>query len=75
MTWAGLDHSDYSTHQNQLILQDSSLSAAPTSRLYRSQGENALAQDMLLGQSNLDFVELLLKGADPNAQDHLGIYR
>jgi ankyrin repeat protein len=59
------DPFDYSTHVNQLILQNSLLNTAPTSTL------TPLHKACSSGNvTNLDFVEYLLdKGADPNAQD------
>jgi hypothetical protein len=69
------DSSDYPTHVNQLIL----------AKQLTKHGANVNAVTIPLGEmplhhaccasvvTNLDFVELLLKkGADPNAQDHLG---
>jgi hypothetical protein len=62
------DPSDYSTHENQLILAKQLI----------ENGANVNAVSNTSGETpgvvtNLDFIQLLLKeGADPNVQDHLG---
>jgi hypothetical protein len=72
---AGLaDHSDYCTHENQLILakhlieHGADVNATSSSRTplhMACNGRNV---------TNLDFIQLLLKeGADPNIQDHGGM--
>jgi hypothetical protein len=70
-----VDHSDYSTHKNQLILAKQLIKGgadvkASTNPHGRTPLHNACYGDFV---TNLDFVELLLKkGADPNAQDSSG---
>jgi hypothetical protein len=68
--------SDYSTHENQLILakqlieHGANVNAVSTPQR-KTPLHNACYSDNV---TNLDFVELLMEGgADPNAQDHLGV--
>jgi hypothetical protein len=69
------DPSDYSTHENQLILakqliENGANVNAVSIPLYITPLHRACYAGSV---TNLDFVELLLKkDADPNAQDHLG---
>jgi ankyrin repeat protein len=67
------DPSDYSTHENQLILAKQLIAhGANVNAVTRPEGETPLHSACHgCNVTNLDFVELLLKeGADPNAQDH-----
>jgi hypothetical protein len=70
------DPSDYTTHENQLILAEQLIEdGANVNAVSIPQGRtplhNACSSDNV---TNLDFVELLLEGsADSNAQDHLGL--
>jgi hypothetical protein len=69
------DTSDYTTHENQLILAKQLIEhGANVNAVSIPQGETPLHHACHGGVvTNLDFVELLLKeGADPNAQDHMG---
>ena len=70
------DPRDYSTHKNQLIFAKQLIKhGANVNALTRPEGTSPL-HNACCGRvvTNLDFVELLLKkGADPNAQDHLGL--
>ncbi len=70
------DPSDYSTHENQLILAKQLIEhGANVNAVSIPQGSTPLHAAGFWGNvTNLDFVELLLeKGADPNAQDHQGM--
>jgi hypothetical protein len=70
-----LDPSEYSTHENQLILAKQLIEhGANVNALSRPQRETPLHMACYSGiVTNLDFIELLLyAGADPNAQDHMG---
>jgi hypothetical protein len=71
------DNSDYSTHENQLIIAKQLIKhGANVNAVSRGpEGEmplhNACGSEAV---TNLDFIELLLrKGADPNAQNHRGV--
>jgi ankyrin repeat protein len=69
------DHSDYSTHQNQLFLAKQLIErGANVNAVSIPQVITPLHKACYAGNvSNLDFVELLLeKDADPNVQDHIG---
>jgi hypothetical protein len=56
------DSFDYSTHVNQLILQNSLLNTAPTSTLWMIQTAKRPCTGHASGNvTNLDFVEYLLK--------------
>jgi hypothetical protein len=69
-------YNKYSTHENQLVLAKQLIEhGANVNAVSSPQRETPLHKacswDVV---TNLDFVELLLtKGADPNAQDHLGL--
>jgi hypothetical protein len=68
------DPSDYSTHENQLILAKQLIAhGANVNALSTPQGETPLHMACHWGiVTNLDFVDLLLEeGADPNIQGHL----
>jgi hypothetical protein len=67
--------SDYSTHENQLILAKQLIEhGADVNAVSIPDGKTPLQHSCYAGVvTNLDFIELLLKkGADPNYQDHLG---
>jgi hypothetical protein len=69
------DPSEYSTHVNQLILSKQLVEhGANVNAVSLPKDETPLHRACVSGNvTNLDFVEYLLaKGADPNAQDHLG---
>jgi hypothetical protein len=68
------DPSDYSTHENQLILAKQLIEHGANVNAIPSTGETPLHSACYSGVvTNLDFVELLLvEGADPNAQNHIG---
>jgi hypothetical protein len=70
------DTSDYSTHENQLILAKQLIEhGANVNAVSIPQGRTPL-HDACSGRNvtNLDFVELLLvEGADLNSQDHTGL--
>jgi hypothetical protein len=73
---AQLAHSsDYSTHENQLILAKQLIEHGANVNAVSSLGETPLHNACYGGNvTNLDFVELLLvEGADPNSQDHIGV--
>jgi hypothetical protein len=68
--------SDYSTHENQLILAKQLIEhGANVNAISIPDSKTPLHNACYGGNvTNLDFVELLLKaGADPNSQDHLGV--
>jgi hypothetical protein len=70
------DPSNYSTHENQLILAKQLIKhGANVNAVSRPDGATPLHNICSAGNvTNLDFVELLVKkGADPNAQDHYGL--
>jgi hypothetical protein len=69
------DPSDYSTHENQLILANQLIEGgANVNVVTMPQGETILHRACSKGNvTNLDFIEILLEeGADPNSQDHMG---
>jgi hypothetical protein len=70
------DHSDYSTHENQLILAKQLIKhGANVNAVSRPEGETPLHNACwAIRMTNLDFIKLLLKkGADPHAQNHDGM--
>jgi ankyrin repeat protein len=70
------DHSDYSTHENQLILARQLIEHdANVNAVSSPQGRTPLHDACNGGNvTNLDFVEYLLEaGADPNSQDQQGL--
>jgi hypothetical protein len=70
------DPSDYSTHENQLILAKQLIKhGADVNAVTRPKGETPLHNACCgVNVTNLDFVELLLKeGADPNIQEYRGL--
>jgi hypothetical protein len=70
------DPFDYSTHENQVILAKQFIEhGANVKAVSTPQGLTALHKACYAGNvTNLDFIELLLvEGADPNFQDHLGL--
>jgi hypothetical protein len=70
------DYSDYSTHENQLILAKQLIEhGADVNAVTRPRKARPLHLACCAGVvTNLDFVELLLKeGADPNSPDLLGV--
>jgi hypothetical protein len=70
------DPSDYCTHENQLILAKQLIKhGADVNAVSSPQSETPLHKACFAGNvTNLDFVEYLLEaGADPNAQDDLGM--
>jgi ankyrin repeat protein len=70
------DPSDYSTHENQLILAKQLIEhGAKVNAVTRPKAETPLHHARCTSNvTNLDFVELLLEeGADPNTQDHFGL--
>jgi hypothetical protein len=70
------DPSDYSTHENQLILAKQLIKhGANVNALSHPHDGKPLHNACSSGAvTNLDFIELLLKrGADPNAQNHRGV--
>jgi hypothetical protein len=68
------DPFDYSTHEKQLILAKQFIEHGANVNIVWRKGETPLHIACYGGVvTNLDFVELLLvKGADPNVQDHVG---
>jgi hypothetical protein len=71
-----LDPFDYSTHENQLILAKQLIEhGANVNAVMIPQGKTPLDYACFAGVvTNLNFVEFLLEeGADPNAQDYLGM--
>jgi hypothetical protein len=68
------DPSDYSTQGKQLILAKQLIEHGANVNAVSSSGETPLHSACYSGVvTNLDFVELLLvEGADPNAQNHMG---
>jgi hypothetical protein len=71
------DPSDYSTHENQLILARQLIRhGANVNAVSIPQDRTPSLYNACIGSNvtNLDFVELLLKeGANPNSQDHWGL--
>jgi hypothetical protein len=69
------DPSDYSTHENQLILVKQLIEHGANVNAVSSAGKTPLHFACFFGNvTNLDLIELLLQeGADPNFQDHLGM--
>jgi hypothetical protein len=71
-----VDPSDYSTHENQLILAKQLIEHGANVNAVAIPDSKTSLHIACSGTNvtNLDFVELLLKeGADPNVQDHLGM--
>jgi hypothetical protein len=71
-----LDPSEYSTHENQLILAKQLIEhGANVNAISIQHGETPLHMACFASNvTNLDFVEYLLeKGADPNVQNHAGL--
>jgi hypothetical protein len=68
------DHSDYSTHENQLILTRQLIAHGANVNAASIQDATPLHIACCGGTvTNLDFIQLLLeKVLDPNSQDHLG---
>jgi hypothetical protein len=68
------DPSDYSTHENQLILAKQLIENGANVNALSMVDMTPLHRACYAGMvTNLDFIQLLLKkDADPNAQDHLG---
>jgi hypothetical protein len=69
------DPVDYSTHENQLILAKQLIEHGASVNVSSPRGVTPLHKACYAGNvTNLDFVELLLEeGADPNAQEYLGL--